>query len=533
VSYHPAIAAAPSLGDRAVSRPTATVWDPVTRYKLLLDVNNAIISQTSREDLFRSLAREIRSIVAYDRFGISIYDPASNSTNWFATADGITVESMDDSPRSLDKAPVARHVITSRRPLIIPELAQYAHWNTVRLMMDAGLKATMAFPLIVRNDIMGTLHFSFKEPPPSLDELSGFLAELSGQVALAVDNMLAHTKLVEMNTRLEQQKRYLLRDADTQYHPGKFYYSSSIMRSIMRQLDMVADSDASVLLTGETGTGKDHIARYIHYFSARRDALFVKVNCPALVESLFETELFGHTKGAFTGASAKRVGRFEMANGGTVFLDEIGALSLQLQAKLLHVLQDRCFERVGDSRPLEVNFRLIAATNVDLEKAIRDNLFRPDLYYRLNTVSFHLPPLRERVEEIEPLVHQLIQTQTEVLHRVPPALSSEAMTVLKRHAWPGNVRELRNVVNRLIIVYSGKTVGRRDLEPLLNLRQGETTRTPMTLADAERAHLMKVLALTKGMVGGKMGAAAILNVPKSTLQYRLHKHGLNPRDFLR
>jgi transcriptional regulator with GAF, ATPase, and Fis domain len=530
---HPAIASTSNLGNGPISRPEPTVWDPVTRYKLLLDVNNAIISQTSREDLFRSLAREIRRIVAYDRFGISIYDPASNSTNWFATADGITVESMDDSPRTLDKAPVARHVITSRRPLIIPDLTQYAHWHTVRLMMEAGLTATMAFPLIVRNDLMGTLHFSFRQPPPSMDELAGFLAELSGQVALAVDNMLAHTKLVEMNARLEQQKRYLLRDAEPQYHPAKFHYSSSVMRSIMRQVEMVADSDASVLITGETGTGKDHIARYIHYLSARRDALFVKVNCPALVESLFETELFGHAKGAFTGASAKRVGRFEMANGGTVFLDEIGVLSSQLQAKLLHVLQDRSFERVGDSRPLEVNFRLIAATNIDLEKAIRENLFRADLYYRLNTVSFHIPPLRERVEEIEPLVQRLIEAESESLHRVPPSLAPEAMNALKRHSWPGNVRELRNVVNRLIIVYSGKTVSRRDLEPLLNLRQSEAARSPMTLAEAERAHLMKVLALTKGMVGGKMGAATLLNVPKSTLQYRLHKHGLNPRDFVR
>jgi formate hydrogenlyase transcriptional activator len=200
---------------------------------------------------------------------------------------------------------------------------------------------------------------------------------------------------------------------------------------------------------------------------------------------------------------------------------------------LLHVLQDRSFERVGDSRPLEVNFRLIAATNIDLEKAIRENLFRADLYYRLNTVSFHIPPLRERVEEIEPLVQRLIEAESESLHRVPPSLAPEAMNALKRHSWPGNVRELRNVVNRLIIVYSGKTVSRRDLEPLLNLRQSEAARSPMTLAEAERAHLMKVLALTKGMVGGKMGAATLLNVPKSTLQYRLHKHGLNPRDFVR
>ncbi len=508
-----------------------TVWDSVTRYKVLLEVNNAIVNQTSRENLFRSMAREIRKIFHYDRFSINIYEPDSNSLSWFAMAEGISVKSMDDGSRSLDKGPVARAVLTSRQPLIIPDMSQYSHWQTIRLMMDAGLRATMAFPLIVRGNVVGSLHFSFKDPPVMLDELAGFLVELSGQVALAVDNMLSHTKLMSLNASLEQQKRYLLRQVDPQYNPNNFYYSSPAMQEIMRQVEIIADSDASVLITGETGTGKDCVARHLHYLSGRREALFVKVNCPALSSSLFESELFGHVKGAFTGAHSKRVGRFEMANGGTVFLDEIGELPMPLQAKLLHVLQDRRFERVGDSRSIEVNFRVIAATNNDLQAAIKEKNFRSDLFYRLNTVSLHIPPLRERVEEIEPLVRQLTQAQAESMRRLPPVYSGEVMVILKRHSWPGNVRELKNILTRLIIVFSGKTVTRGDIEPLLNLQPNEAPLAPMTLDEMERAHLIKVLSMTKGVVGGKNGAAAVLKMPKSTLQYKLRIHALNPHDF--
>jgi transcriptional regulator with GAF, ATPase, and Fis domain len=512
-------------------RSARTLWDSGIRYKLLLDVNNAIINQTTREELFHTLAREIRKIVAYDRFSINIYDSASKLLRWFASAEGVSVKSMDDSPRSLEEGPVARAVITSRQPVIIPDMSAYSHWHTIRLMKAAGLGATMAFPLIVRNNVLGSLHFSFREAPENLEELKEFLVELSGQVAVAVDNMMAHTKLVEVNASLQQQKDYLLRHADTRYRPADFFYCSPAMRKIMREIEVVADSDASVLLTGETGTGKDYIARYIHHLSSRRNALFVKVNCPSLAATLFESELFGHTKGAFTGADAKRVGRFEMAAGGTVFLDEIAELPPQLQAKLLHVLQDRRFERVGDSHPIEADFRVIAATNSDLKKALSDRNFRPDLFYRLNAISFHIPPLRERSEEIEPLVHRLTEAEALSTHRVPPVITAEAIAALKQHSWPGNVRELRNVMSRLVIVYSGKQVTRHDIEPLLDIGQVEVEQNPTALADMERIHLIKVLTMSRGVVGGRKGAAAVLNVPKSTLQYKLHKHGLNPQDY--
>lgn len=514
-------------------QPTRNLWDSNTRYKLLLDVNNAIVKETSHEGLFRALAREIRRLVEYDRLSINIYDSASKMLRWFASAEGVSVKSMEDSPRSLEQGPVARKVISSGKPVIITDMSAYTQWQTIRLMKEAGLEATMAFPLIVRNDMLGSLHFSFKKAPENLDELKEFLIELSGQVAVAVDNMLAHTKLVHVNTKLRQEKDYLLRHADSRYDPDTFFYCSPAMRKIVSEIEAIADTDASILLTGETGTGKDYVAHYIHHLSPRRDALFVKVNCPSLAETLFETELFGHAKGAFTGAAANRIGRFEMAAGGTVFLDEIGELPPQLQAKLLHVLQDRRFERVGDSCSIDVDFRVIAATNCDLKKAISEKSFRSDLYYRLNSISFHIPPLRERIQEIEPLVHKLTEAEAQATRREPPVFADEAIAALKQHSWPGNIRELRNIVNRLVIVSSGKRITRYDIEPLLDARSIDVQSPTTTLIEVERTHLIGVLTMTKGVVGGKNGAAAMLKMPKSTLQYKLQKHGLSPQDYAR
>jgi transcriptional regulator with GAF, ATPase, and Fis domain len=512
--------------------PITSVWDHATRYKLLLDINNAIVNQTTRESLFRALAQEIRRIVAYDRFSISIYDPQTKSLEWFAHAEGLRIKSMDGNSRPCAKGPVANSVITSQVPLIIPDMATYSHWPTIRQMMEAGLKATMAFPLLVRNNVVGSLNFSFCATPSDMNELAEFLNELSGQVALSVDNMLAHSRLVNQKTNLEQQRDFLLSDRDNQYNPGDFYYSSPAMREIMRQVELIAKSDASILITGETGTGKGYLARYIHHLSQCSKAMFVKVNCPALAPSLFESELFGHAKGAFTGANTKRLGRFEMANGGTLFLDEIGELPIQLQAKLLNVLQDKTFERVGESRPITVDFRIIAATNSDMEQAIQEKSFRSDLFYRLNTVSIHIPPLRERNDEVVPLLLRLTRAQAKVLHRPPPSFSDEVLEVMQNYNWPGNVRELSNIVNRLIIINSGQHITRRHLSPLLSAHQTEApSRTLMSLAESERAHLIRVLTATKGVVGGKYGATAILKVPKSTLQYRLRKHGVNPNDF--
>lgn len=501
--------------------------DTTSRYRLLLEINNAIVKHTDRNSLFQALATEIRKIFPYDRFSINIYDPATKSLSYFSTAEGVSHHGLEGENRPLEKGAIAREVIRSRRPLIIPDLNQRSYWASVRSMIQAGLAASMAFPLITRGRVLGSIHYSFIEKPEDFQGLSTFLSEFADVVAVAVENMLAHTRLQDMNKNLVQQKHYLQEETEDSYSPDSFFYTSPKMAEVMRQTELMASSDASVLILGETGTGKEFVARHLHRESHRRDALLVKVNCPALSASLFESELFGHAKGAFTGAERKRVGRFEMAQGGSLLLDEIGELPLHLQAKLLHVLQDKRFERVGDSQTIEVDFRVIAATNRDLEEAVRNNEFRSDLYYRLNTVSIHLPPLRERREDIPLLIRRLTELQASRTYREPPFFSPEALERLQQHHWPGNVRELKNLVKRLLILRPGQTIGGPDIQNFLEPGQPVAAGKALTLAEVERQHIERVLTQTGGVLGGDRGAAVLLGVPRSTLQYRIKKHGID------
>lgn len=508
-------------------------WSPETRYQILLKINNAIINQTTRNDLFETLALALRRHFACDRISINLYDAGKNSISYFAAADGISPAGISSTKsRSLVKGAISRMVIRSGKPIIIRDLKHYADYESVRSMVDYGLNATMAFPLVVRNNILGTIHFSYRREPDFMDELEDVLTEVSQQVAIAVDNMLSYNRLKDAHTSLVRQKAFLIANTDDGYRQDSFFYASSVMQEIMNLVEKVANSDVSILLTGETGTGKDYLARTLHNMSSRRDNLFVKINCPGLMPSLFESELFGHARGAFTGADAKRVGRFELADRGTAFLDEVGELPPELQAKLLNVLQDRRFERVGDSRSIDVNFRVIAATNRDLRAQATNGQFRQDLYYRLNTVNIHVPPLRERVDDIPLLIRQLSEYQAQKTNHKAPVYTDGAMDLLCDYRWPGNVRELKNLVKRMVILRPGERILEPDIEKIIEVESvAETVQESVTLEDAERQHIINALKKCRGMVGGKRGIATLLGVPRTTLQYRLKKLGINPGDF--
>lgn len=506
-------------------------WNSATRYQLLLKINNAIVREKNRDCLFKALADEIRKIFAYDRFSINLYIEESETLSYFATAEGVVAEGIELQERPVERGAIANAVIHSRQPLIVADLSTYNYWESVRSMIKAGLKTTMAFPLAIRGKVIGTMHFSFKNIPADMDSLVDFLTDLADQVAIAVDNMLAYTRLKLVTENLKQQNEFLMAEDDKVLSIDNFYFASPRMNAIMRQAKMIAETDASVLISGETGTGKDQVARFIHNMSNRCEALFVKVNCPALTMTLFESELFGHTKGAFTGAERQRVGRFELAEGGTIFLDEIGELPLSLQAKLLHVLQDKTFERVGDSRSLAVDFRVIAATNQDLEAAIRAGTFRSDLYYRINTVSVSLPPLRERPEDVPLLVERLSEMQAKSSHQLVPRFTMSALEEMLRYRWPGNVRELKNLIKRLFILRPGEMITDLDIKSMLDIAGNHKAVRIMTLADAEKLHIERTLALTRGQIAGEAGAAAVLGVPRTTLQYRLRKLGIDPEVF--
>ena len=508
-------------------------WDLTTRHRILLEINNAVITNFSIEDFFSSLSTELRKHFKYDRLSIFIYDQKSESLTYLTHADGIQPEGFEKNVRPLASGAVARMVIQSKERVTIKDLSRYTDQQSILAMVNAGLVSTMAFPLIVRSRILGTLHISFKDIPDDFSELTEILTDIANQVAIAVGNMVTFSELLEENQNLEREKHYLMSNVDD-YHPAHLLYISPAMNDLMQLAHSVSEIDAPLLLTGETGTGKDYIARYIHSISHRKDHLFVKVNCPALTPSLFESELFGHVKGAFTGADKARVGRFEMADKGIIFLDEIAELPVELQAKLLQVLQEQQFERVGDNRIIKTDFRLIAATNRDLSEAIEQGTFRQDLYYRLNILQIHIPPLRERQEDIPFLVEKLNEIESLALNRPAPQYTPRVIEYLSNYHWPGNVRELKNLVKRFVILKPGEVIPLIDIQNLVETVTPPTTinkgRYP-TPVESEQAAIERALIESKGMVGGPNGAAGILGIPKSTLQYRIKKFGLRPADY--
>jgi len=506
-------------------------WDLATRHQILLEITNAVISNKTNQGFFDALTTELSRHFAFDRLSINLYDHKTQTLQYFTKAKGVghsTISNMEQRPL---KGSIANMAIQSKRRVSIDDLRQYSNLSIVNQLIKAGLTSTMAFPLIVRKNILGTLHFSFKHQPENLSELSNLLAEVSKQVAIAVDNLVAYKRLKDEKKHLESEKQYLIGTLE-EYKPEHFIYMSPEMSEIMNLVKRVAKIDAPVLITGETGTGKDYLARYIHHISDRKNHMFIKVNCPAIPSTLFESELFGHAKGSFTGADTQRIGRFEMGDGGTVFLDEIGELPDGLQAKLLQVLQERRFERVGDNRPIAVNFRLMAATNRDPEESIQQGKLRKDLYYRLNVIRLHVPALRERKKDIPLLIEEINHIEADLIHQIAPTYSQSALELLSDYQWPGNVRELKNLVKRMIILKPGGRVSIDDVEKIIEVEHPDNAVADIplpTLAASERHCIERALIKCRGVIGGENGAARLLGVPRSTLQYRMKKYGVKPK----
>ena len=504
-------------------------WSSTKKYQTLLKINNAIIKERTREGLFRVIATEIKKVFHYDRCSINLYDPDDDSLSYFAIAEGVKPEAITCESRPLSRGAVAGLVLKSKNPVVISNLSDYSELTTADAMLKEGLKATMAFPLVIRDEYLGSFHLAFKDMQQNMNELVAFCEQLAVQITIAVDNMLSYYKQKLENEKLATQKQYVMEKIDESYKG--FYFQSSIMARLMNNVCLLAEHDSSVLITGETGTGKDHIARCIHNLSPRKDQLFVKVNCAALAPTLIESELFGHAKGSFTGASNKRVGRFEMADGGTIFLDEIGELPLPLQAKLLQVIEHKTFERVGESRTISADFRIISATNQDLRKKMREDLFRRDLYYRLSTMHLRTPPLRDRAEDIPLLVRSFTAKFATKMQRPEAIYTSSAIELLARYPWPGNVRELQNVVERIMILRGGHTITAEDINHLLHSFESDEVRTReegfLTRTEMEKKHIERALERSGGVLGGKTGAANLLGIPRTTLQYRMKKLGIN------
>jgi formate hydrogenlyase transcriptional activator len=498
------------------------------RWRVLLEVNNAVVSNLDRHELFAAISAALRQVVCHDYISLALLDGEKKRLRLhvldFPDGKGLVKEEMSDDVESC----LPGRAILSRKPVVVvtEDCEESRYSELARLHIEEGLKVACFVPLVSRDLILGTLNVASKCTDVFSQEDVDLLVQVANQIAIAVDNAKAFAQIAELKEKLAEEKLYLQEEIRTEHNFEEIVGESAALKRVLKQVETVAPTDSTVLIQGETGTGKEVIARALHDLSSRRERTFVKVNCAAIPSGLLESELFGHEKGAFTGAIAQKIGRFELAHQGTLFLDEIGDIPLELQPKLLRVLQEQEFERLGGTRTIRADVRLIAATNRDLSRMVAAHEFRSDLYYRLNVFPILAPPLRDRPEDVGLLVRYFVQKYARRMNKQIESIPSEAMDVLSKWQWPGNVRELENVIERAVILSNGPTLQ----VPLGDFRapDGGSDGSVATLEAAERAHILRALGQTQWVVGGPDGAAALLGVKRTTLQSRMRKLGISP-----
>ena len=496
------------------------------RLRLLLELTNRLVSKLDLRDLLQEISANIRQVMQCETLGVLLPDPES----------GELVRFVVDSPghEQLAMIPIsdwAQTVFRTGQPLNVTKEEIAADPGVA-----AGHNSACLYPLVGQEQVLGVLGLASSRESAFTDDDFAFLGQIANQIALALENALAYRQVSELKDKLAQENVYLESEIRSELHFEEIVGKSEQLRRALKEVETVAPANSTVLIYGETGTGKELIARAVHNLSSRNSSPFVKLNCAAIPTGLLESELFGHEKGAFTGAITQRVGRFELANRGTIFLDEVGEIPFELQPKLLRVLQEREFERLGSSRTLRTDARLIAATNRDLKAMVEEQKFRSDLYYRLNVFPIRVPALRERKEDIPVLVRHFVQEFSRRNDRVIDTIPSETMQALIRYHWPGNIRELQNVIERGVIISQG---------PVLNVALAELT-PDMTLTPAlaatsqsashddlqevlertERSQILRALKEANGVVAGPNGAAARLGLKRSTLRLRMQKLGI-------
>ena len=496
------------------------------RLRVLLEVNNALVSTLDLRQLFHVIASSLRRVLHHEYTSLALLDPKTNRLRVraldFSGGQGLIHEEMSVP---LDKSP-GGHAFSTRSPqrYTRADLERFDSDITRRLIAE-GVRAECCVPLITRERVLGTLNVaSFRDSAFPQEDLD-LLSQVGSQVAIAVENALAFQEIAELKNRLTEEKLYLEDEIRTEHNFEEIVGDSPVLKALLSQLQTVAPTDSTVMITGETGTGKELIARALHNLSARRDRTFVKINCAAIPTGLLESELFGHEKGAFTGAIAQKLGRFELADKGTLFLDEVADIPLELQPKLLRVLQEQEFERLGGMRTRRVDVRVVAATNRDLARMVENSAFRSDLFYRLNVFPLSVPPLRERPEDIATLVRYFAQRYARRMNRHIETVSAETIAALERYHWPGNVRELENLIERAVIL-SPSPVLHIPLSELKSNPDGHTAGLA-TLAEAERGHILRALEESKWVLGGPKGAAVALGMKRTTLQSRMQKLGIS------
>jgi formate hydrogenlyase transcriptional activator len=495
------------------------------RLRVLLEVNNAVVSKLDLRALINAISASLRRVIHHEYTSLALYEEDKNKMRVlaldFPEGKGLIHEEMIVPL----EGSIAGTAFRTRRPLVLDHAGMAGFDSpTSHLLRDEGVRSVVSMPLITHDRVLGTLSLASLRDAAFQQGDVDLLVQVAGQVAIAVENALAFQQIDELKNKLAQEKLYLEDEIRSEMNFEEIVGESPSLRAVLKQVETVAPTDSTVLIQGETGTGKELIARAIHNLSPRRERTFVKVNCAAIPAGLLESELFGHERGAFTGAIAQRIGRFELAHRGTIFLDEVADIPPELQPKLLRVLQEQEFERLGSTRTIHVDVRLVAATNRDLAEMVAARTFRNDLFYRLHVFPLLVPPLRERQEDIPALVRYFVQKYARRMNRTVETIPSETLDVLVRYAWPGNIRELENLIERAVIVSPGAVlrVPLGELKPPVDPAAGDL----LTLEAFEREHILKVLEATHWVLAGQNGAAAKLGMKRTTLQSRMQRLGI-------
>ena len=527
------------------------------RLQLLLRLTKGITANLELKEVLRSIAANVREMMHCDAANNSLPGPEPGSFRLYALDfPGSKGFAREEMIMTLSEGNPGKRAIETLRPVISNIAADPRDAFERTIVAVEGLRTVCFIPLVSRGRALGNLVLARVTEDAFTPEDVEFLSQAAGQIAIAIENALAYEEIVQLKERLAQEKLYLEEEIRSEMHFEQIVGNSSALKKVLQLIETVAPNDSTVLLLGETGTGKELIARAIHDRSRRKDRTFVKLNCAAIPTGLLESELFGHEKGAFTGAISRKTGRLELADQGTLFLDEVGDIPIEIQPKLLRALQEREFERLGSTLTHKVNVRLIAATNRDLEKMVAKGEFRSDLFYRLNVFPIRIPPLRERREDIPLLVSYFVQRFGKQMQKSIDTIPLAVMKGLTAWEWPGNIRELENFIERAVILTRG-----RSLEaPLSELRKVATTTSTANAghavqndiarivketitalsarkdfghepANEQREEIVRALTESKGRVGGADGAAARMGMNRTTLVMRMKKLGIDPTQY--
>ena len=525
-----------SEDDRLFLERLGTQLGPVLRNILaseerdaLMAINRQVVVGLMTTDQLMPVIRDmLHRVVRQDMTGLVRFIRSPQGP-WFEIVyrDGAEIDLVQLRRFPFERMAPAE-VMATGKPLLITG-HNHTHFPERSYIESVGILSCLLCPLILRGTPYGFLAIGSKRRNAFSDRDLAFAEQIGFHLSQAITNFTAYEEIRILKEQLEQENVYLRDEMKAAVDFKTLVGESIALQKTLKAIEQVAPTDSTVLITGETGTGKELVAQAVHHLSPRRDKPLITVNCAALPPTLIESELFGHERGAFTSATARKTGRFELANGGTIFLDEVGDLPLDVQAKFLRVLESQELQRVGGTQTIKLNVRVLAATNIDITQAVKSGRFRSDLFYRLNVFPVRLPPLRERRDDIPALVRHFVKKYAERHRRTITRVGNGTLKALASYDWPGNVRELEHVIERAIIVSRGPVLNIEELEHPESVASHETA--PRTLADAERAHIIETLRRTNGVLAGKHGAAARLGMKRSTLQHRMKKLGIRPTSF--